>query len=97
VLELPDIARPRSRAQPFIARLPGAFRSGVTEATPVLTTDPLPTFLESAGLEPLEDYPGNGISLAPLLISGAPRQRLALYWYYPAYHHSTPASTVRTG
>ena len=82
---------------PLIAALPGVFRAGAIAEEPVISTDLLPTFLELAGLEPPEGYHGDGVSLRRVLVEGAPVGREALYWHYPAYHHSTPASAIRTG
>lgn len=81
---------------PLIVRWPGRAEPRV-ENEPVISTDLLPTFLNLAGLHEPENYPGDGVSLRTLLESGSPLDREALYWHYPAYHHSTPASAIRKG
>ncbi|MDE0110307.1 MAG: sulfatase [Bryobacterales bacterium] len=82
---------------PFIASLPGMFREGAVEEQPALTTDLLPTFLDLAGVKPPDNHIFDGVSLKPNLANGALIEDRALYWHYPAYHHSTPASSIRLG
>ena len=82
---------------PFVASLPGVFREGAVEEEPVLTTDLLPTFLDLADIKPPDDHVLDGVSLKPNLANGAAIEDRALYWHYPAYHHSTPASSIRLG
>ena len=83
---------------PLVASMPGRFREGAEIHTPVISTDILPTFLDLAGLTPPEDHPADGISVLPMLRGEEKTSsREALYWHYPAYHHSTPASAIRSG
>ena len=78
---------------PLVARGPGV-AAGTTTAVPVTTADLFATVLDLAGAPAA---PTDGLSLAPLLRGGAAPDRDALFWHYPAYHHDTPASSVRVG
>ena len=52
------------------------------------------TFLSVAGL-PIPANTLDGESLIPLLTQSGMLAREALYWHYPHYHHSSPASAIR--
>ncbi len=82
---------------PAIALWPGKVPAGVECATPAITMDVHPTFVELAGaVTPRQ--PRDGVSLATLLRNpSAPLPRHTLYWHLPHYHHSTPASALRQG
>lgn len=80
---------------PLVIRAPGLTESGATSNEPVVSTDLYPTLLDLAGVDAPEDG-SDGRSLKPVL-GGGSLGRDALYWHYPAYHHSTPAAAVRTG
>ena len=82
---------------PAIARWPGKVPEGVECATPAITIDVHPTFVELAGAV-TPQQPRDGVSLAALLRNpSAPLLRDTLYWHLPHYHHSTPASAMRRG
>lgn len=82
---------------PAIARWPGKVPAGVECATPVITMDVHPTFVEIAGAATPQQS-RDGVSLAALLRNpSAPLPRDTLYWHLPHYHHSTPASALRKG
>jgi len=83
---------------PLIICWPGVTKAGLVEATPAITPDLYPTVLELAGVKPLQSLV-DGISLAPLLKSGAKPDRDAIFWHYPHYHPggATPYSAIRSG
>ncbi len=82
---------------PGIARWPGQIPAASECATPVITTDLHPTFVELAGAA-TPPQPRDGVSLAALLRNPAVRlARDTLHWHLPHYHHSRPASAIRRG
>ena len=84
---------------PLIVRWPGKIKAGSMNATPVLTIDYTPTFLEAAGIEFKEtDYDGR--SLLDELTGSRALEREAIYFHYPhyAWHRSNDmGSIVRKG
>lgn len=83
---------------PAIARWPGEVPAEKECATPAITYDLYPTFIELASAELPREQPVDGLSLAALLRDPqTPLARDTLYWHLPHYHHSTPASAVRQG
>lgn len=82
---------------PAIARWPGKVPAGSVCATPAITLDVHPTFLDLAAA-PAPQQPRDGVSLAALLRDPrTPLSRDTLQWHLPHYHHSTPASAIRRG
>jgi arylsulfatase A-like enzyme len=88
---------------PFRVGKGSAYEGGVRvpliiEPTPAMSIDLYPTVLELAGVKPLQSLV-DGVSLAPLLKSGAKPDRAELFWHYPHYHPggATPYSAVRSG
>ena len=83
---------------PLIFHAPGVTKPGTVDTTPAMTIDLYPTVLELAGVKPLQSLV-DGISLAPLLKSGAKPDRAEIFWHYPHYHPggATPYSAVRSG
>lgn len=83
---------------PLIIHAPGVTKAGTVDQTPAMTIDLYPTVLELAGVKPLQSLV-DGISLAPLLKSGAKPDRAEIFWHYPHYHPggATPYSAVRSG
>ncbi len=83
---------------PLIVYWPGVTKAGTTDATPNITHDLYPTVLEMTGVAAQKTVV-DGVSLAPLLKSGAKVERDALYWHYPHYHGggATPHSAIRKG
>ncbi|MSU47687.1 MAG: DUF4976 domain-containing protein [Opitutus sp.] len=83
---------------PAIARWPGHVPAGRETATPAITMDVYPTFLELTGASDAKGQPLDGLSLAPVLQNpSSALGRDALHWHLPHYHHSTPASAIRRG
>ncbi len=82
---------------PMIVRWPGVVRPGSVCHEPTTTADLLPTFCRMASAE-LPEQPIDGSSLIPLLRDPtAVLGREAIYFHYPHYHHSRPASAIRAG
>ena len=83
---------------PAIARWPGTIPAGRVSATPAITHDLYPTFVELGHATLPTTQPQDGVSLAALLRNpAAALARDTLYWHLPHYHHSTPASSLRRG
>jgi arylsulfatase A-like enzyme len=83
---------------PAIIRWPGVAAPGSICATPIISMDYFPTFLEAAG-QPLESSGRvDGRSIAPLL-RGKRLPERPLYWDYPHYGNQggKPASAIREG
>lgn len=86
--------------EPMIIRWPGVTTPGSVCASPVISTDFYPTFLEIAGLKPRPAQHLDGMSLVPLLNSPrATLSREAIYWHYPHYGNQggSPTGAVRAG
>lgn len=83
---------------PLIINWPGV-TAGQTCSVPVMSTDYYPTLLELAGLAPRPEQHLDGVSLAPLLTSGASPGRGNLYWHYPHYSNQGgfPGGAIRQG
>ncbi len=83
---------------PLIVYWPGVTKPGTVEATPAVSVDLYPTLLEMTGVKPLQSLV-DGVSLAPLLKTGAKPDREAIFWHYPHYHPggATPYSAIRSG
>ena len=84
---------------PMIVRWPGRVRAGAVEATPAISMDFAPTFLEAAGV-PFDAGAFDGVSLLPLVERGEALGRDALCWHYPhyAYHgRNHLGSVIRRG
>ncbi len=82
---------------PLIVRWPGHVPAGRTIATPVVSMDWLPTFVDLCGLKP-SPGPIDGIDIAPLLRGGEIAAR-PLYWHFPHYANqgSRPSGALRQG
>ncbi len=81
---------------PLIVRWPGRVRARSVSHEPVSTIDLYPTALEAAGI-PRGGLRLDGVSLLGVLTESGGAEREALFWHYPHYHHSRPASAVRVG
>ncbi|MBE7494419.1 MAG: sulfatase [Verrucomicrobiaceae bacterium] len=83
---------------PAIARWPGKVPAGSRCDTPLITMDVLPTLVELGAAAMPKSRPCDGVSLAAVLRNpAATLARDTLHWHLPHYHHSTPASAMRTG
>ncbi len=82
---------------PLIVRWPGKVKEGALEATPVISTDWVPTWIEAAGAS--APGPLDGVSLIGLLAGGTPPANRPLFWHFPHYTNQggRPAGAVREG
>lgn len=83
--------------EPLIVRWPGVVKPGSTCGTAVTSVDFYPTLSEIAGAPRPSGQALDGRSLLPLLRGKKRFDDRALFWHYPVYHHSSPASAVRQG
>lgn len=85
--------------EPLIVRWPGVAKAGAVIDEPVISPDFMPTLLDVADLPMPEGHPHEGISLEPLLKSGAKPELRTLYWHYPHYGNQggAPGTAVRRG
>jgi arylsulfatase A len=82
---------------PFIVRWPGVINPGSVCEEPTTTADLLPTFCEIAETK-LPDQPIDGMGMMTLLRNPTTSlKREAVFFHYPHYHHSRPASAIRAG
>jgi len=84
---------------PMMMRWPGHIREGAVEATPAISMDFAPTFLDAAGVAYREEA-FDGVSLLPLASGAADLEREAIYLHYPHYcYHgkNDMGSIVRAG
>lgn len=82
---------------PLIVRWPDRVKPFTTSDVPVIGCDFYPTLLAAVEVKEESSQPLDGQSLLPLLTQSGALKRDALYWSYPAYHHSTPAEAIRSG
>ncbi len=84
---------------PAIVSWPGVTASGSVCATPIITTDLFPTFVDIAGVQPVESSVIDGRSLTPLLRDVSIQFDRDLFWHYPHYHAGGdgPYSAIRSG
>ena len=83
--------------EPLIAWWPGKIKSGTVSDAIITGVDFFPTFAELAGIK-LPDYQVfDGKSFINVLEGRGYDKNRAIYWHYPVYHHSVPASAVRKG
>ncbi len=81
---------------PAIFRWPGTIPERSLCHKQAITMDLFSTFSEIAS-STMPQQPYDGVSLFSTLRNpSAPLDRTALYWHLPHYHHSTPASAMRT-
>lgn len=82
---------------PLLVRWTGKIKADTTNATPVITTDWLPTLLGLAGI----DAPGklDGLTLADLLTNDKPLPIRPLLWHFPHYTNQggRPGGAIREG
>lgn len=80
---------------PLIARWPGTIPTNKEAKTPVSGVDLLPTFLAIAGVTPDSNLLLDGKNILPVLKGNPLGERRSLFFHYPHYHHSFPASSIR--
>ena len=70
---------------PWIVRWPGKVQPGSTCATPIISTDTLPTIMEAVGLSLDSNRVCDGESIVPLLTQSGTLKRNSLFFHYPNY------------
>lgn len=85
--------------EPLIVRWPGVVKPGTVIDTPVSSPDFFPTLMELAGGSASAGQPLDGMSLVPLLRTGAQPADRPLFWHYPHYGNqgAAPGGAVREG
>ena len=81
---------------PLVIKWPGVVKPGAKTDQVVTSCDLYPTILSIAGCKDTP-VPVDGVDLSSLIKDGKPLNREAIYWHYPHYHKSKPASAVRKG
>jgi arylsulfatase A-like enzyme len=90
---------------PFIFRWKGKIAPGTTSHQPIIGVDMYPTLLELTSASKRPNYPLDGESVMPVLLSdgSAKLSRDTLYWHFPGYlgagegWRTTPAGAIRVG
>ncbi len=95
-----------------LVRWPGVIPAGVTNDTPVISPDYLPTILEAVGITTSPGQKFDGVSMLPILTARSPafqKSRASdaaatgperpLFWHYPHYGNqgSSPGAAVAIG
>jgi len=82
---------------PLIAVWPGIIKPGTIIDAAFHTVDFFPTLLELTGNPKPKDMILDGQSFLPILKGKNQTFNRDLFWHYPHYHHSTPASAILSG
>lgn len=86
---------------PFIAYWADKIQGGISNATPIISTDIYPTLLGliNATEVPNENTSFDGVDLSNVLLEKGEVNREAIYWHYPHYHieGAKPYSAIRKG
>ncbi|NND33921.1 MAG: sulfatase [Saprospiraceae bacterium] len=81
--------------EPLIVKWPNKINPGSSANSPISSVDFFPTLMEiTHGMPP--DQTLDGKSMLPIL-TGKEDLGRTLFWHYPVYHHSRPASAIREG
>jgi arylsulfatase A-like enzyme len=92
--------------EPLIIKWPQQNNAGSVSDVPVISTDFYPTILEMIGIPVPKEYPGDGISITPLLKKTKKQNKIkdiekrALYWHFPHYSNhgaQSPGGAIRYG
>lgn len=87
---------------PMIVRWPGKIQAGSESADPMHLVDLFPTFLEITGSHEVKGRikgkgsPYDGRSIVDILTGKPSGEDRDIFWHYPHYHHSRPASAIRS-
>ena len=82
---------------PLIVKWPGKIDPGSISDALVSSVDFYPTLVEMTGGERDDSLVIDGKSIVSELTENRYDPDRALFWHYPVYHHSVPASAVRKG
>ncbi len=80
--------------EPLIVKWPGKITAGSTSQAIITSVDFFPTLQELTKSSTVQEVDGESIFDKT---DGKIENKRAVYWHYPVYHHSTPASAVRSG
>ncbi|SHJ22586.1 sulfatase [Pseudozobellia thermophila] len=83
--------------EPLIVKWPGTVKKGSRSEAIVCGIDLFPTFAQMAKAELPKNQVVDGKSFVPQLRGAEEGQDRTVFWHYPVYHHSEPASAVRQG
>ncbi|WP_194768611.1 sulfatase [Tamlana sp. I1] len=84
--------------EPMLVKWPNHIKAGATSNAMVSSIDFFPTFAEVAGLSKKAQPKVDGKSILQILSENEKTaEHRPLFWHYPVYHHSVPASAVRVG
>ncbi len=83
--------------EPLIVRWPNHITAGSLSESLVTSVDFFPTFLELADANLSSSQVLDGKSIVPSFSQKVTDTSRAIYWHYPVYHHSQPASAIRKG
>jgi len=83
--------------EPMIVRWPGKIKPGNVSDAIITGVDFFPTFAELAGINLPDHQKIDGKSFVNVLNGQQNDKNRAIFWHYPVYHHSVPASAVRKG
>jgi uncharacterized sulfatase len=81
--------------EPLIIKWPGKIEANTRSEAIISSVDFFPTLLDISGMKSDQLVDGESI-LSKLDDKGSSRSR-NIFWHYPVYHHSVPASAVRSG
>ncbi len=84
---------------PLLIKWPGKVKPNSTSSAIMNGMDLYPTFADMLGAKMQEGHTVDGESLVPALLASADTvmKDRTTFWHYPHYHHSVPASAVRSG
>jgi uncharacterized sulfatase len=83
---------------PLIVRWPNVVHEGAVTDAIGTSVDFFPTLLQAAGKLAPTNAILDGVTLMPVLRNATHvLRRDTIYWHYPHYHHSRPASALRQG
>ncbi|MBK8501517.1 MAG: sulfatase [Saprospiraceae bacterium] len=81
--------------EPLIIKWPGKIEPGSQSDAIISSVDFFPSLLDIIGMTTNQVVDGE--SILPKLTQDRPNDSRNIFWHYPVYHHSVPASAVRSG
>ena len=82
---------------PLIIKWKNNIQANTISNLPVTSVDYFPSLVEATGSKLPESQILDGINIFPDLVEKQLNEERAIFWHYPIYHHSVPASSVRLG
>ncbi|WP_209404365.1 sulfatase [Pseudozobellia sp. WGM2] len=83
--------------EPLLIKWPKKVTKGSQSDAIVSSIDLFPTIIEMATGETPKNQTVDGVSMVPTLKGLNHNNERAVFWHYPVYHHSVPASAIRKG